>query len=110
MNVIFHIDEPTKWLVVQSNLNNYLQTAEDENTLGHIELLINGAAITAAKKDSKIDLSLLTAAGITVAVCKNSMHTHHIRQADLQDGLTIVPTGVYELVKQQQAGYAYIKP
>jgi hypothetical protein len=35
---------------------------------------------------------------------------HGINKADLVDGCEIIPAGILELIRLQEAGYAYIKP
>ena len=45
-----------------------------------------------------------------IAVCANSLRQRGLAQDQLQGGLEVVPSGVVELVKRQQAGFAYIKP
>lgn len=110
MDVIFHIDESSKWPVVFGNIKNYLKTAQDQNVSGQVELLINGEPIVQAKAGSDIALSELTALGVEVAVCNNAMRSHAITVAELQPGLTVVPAGVFELAKRQHEGFAYIKP
>ncbi|WP_203623160.1 MULTISPECIES: DsrE family protein [unclassified Lacticaseibacillus] len=110
MDTIFHLDEATKWPTVLSNIPNYLAAAKEAGVSGQVELLINGAPVVDATIGSTIDLKPLVAAGVTVAVCHNAMASHHVAEADLQPGLTVVPAGVFELAKRQHEGYAYIKP
>ncbi|MFD1393809.1 DsrE family protein [Lacticaseibacillus jixianensis] len=110
MNTIFHIDESAKWPTVLSNVPNYLAAAKAAGVQGQVELLINGAPVVDAKTGSAIDLAPLVKAGVTVVVCHNAMASHHVAEADLQPGLTVVPAGVFELAKRQHEGYAYIKP
>lgn len=109
MNVIFHIDASASWPTLLSNVqhfNDWLQAQSDNSTL---EVLINGAAVKDATVDSEIDLSLL-ARTVNIAVCANSMRQHQIEKSQLQDGITVVPSGVVELAQRQHHGFAYIKP
>jgi intracellular sulfur oxidation DsrE/DsrF family protein len=41
--------------------------------------------------------------------CENAMRAHHILSSDLLSGVTTVPSGIVELVRKQEAGYAYVK-
>lgn len=42
-------------------------------------------------------------------VCEQAMKVHKIEKGQLLTGVTIVPDGVFELVKKQAEGYGYIK-
>ncbi|MCI1986477.1 MAG: DsrE family protein [Lactobacillus sp.] len=109
MNVIFHIDDSKKWPTLLNNVQHFrewLQAQSDNSTL---EVLINGEAVSDAVLDSPIDLSLL-ARTVNIAVCANSMHQRQLTKAQLQDGVTMVPSGVVELAQRQHHGFAYIKP
>ncbi|WP_262314796.1 DsrE family protein [Lacticaseibacillus parakribbianus] len=110
MNVIFHLDEPSKWPIALGNVTNYLAAAAAQGSVGQVELLINGPAVLGATKAGGQPLAPLVAAGVTVAVCANAMKSHTITAAALQPGLTVVAAGVFELALRQHAGYAYIKP
>ncbi|WP_283679848.1 DsrE family protein [Lentilactobacillus sp. Marseille-Q4993] len=110
MNTIFHIDEPTKWPMIFSNVPHMHEWMIANNDPGKIEVLVNGEAITKTTQSSDIDLNQLIKLGVEVAVCNNSMNQRNITKDDLQPGLTIVPVGVVELAQKQQQGYSYIRP
>ena len=109
MDVIFHIDDPSKWPVLLSNVQHYQEWLQAQSDNSSVEILINGEAVTQATSDSDIDLCLL-ARNVDIAVCANSLRQRNIAQDQLQGGLVVVPSGVVELVKRQHAGFAYIKP
>lgn len=109
MDVIFHIDEPSKWPVLLSNVQHYQEWLQAESNNSSIEILVNGEAVSQATDQSDVDLCLL-ARDVNIAVCANSLRQRHLTQDQLQGGLTVVPSGVVELVKRQHAGFAYIKP
>ena len=109
MDVIFHIDEPSKWPVLLSNVQHYQAWLQAQSDNSSVEILINGEAVTQATSDSDIDLCLL-ARNVDIAVCANSLRQRNITQNQLQGGLVVVPSGVVELVKRQRNGFAYIKP
>lgn len=109
MDVIFHIDEPSKWPVLLSNVQHYQEWLQAQSDNSSLEILINGGAVAQAVGDSDIDLCLL-ARDVNISVCANSMRQRDITKEQLQGGLTVVPSGVVELVKRQHEGFAYIKP
>lgn len=109
MDVIFHIDEPSKWPVLLSNVQHYQEWLQAQSDNATLEILVNGDAVAQATSASEIDLSLL-ARDVNIAVCANSLRQRDLAQSQLQGGLQVVASGVVELVKRQHAGFAYIKP
>ena len=109
MDVIFHIDEPSKWPVLLSNVQHYQEWLQAQSDNSSLEILINGEAVAQATSQSDIDLCLL-ARDVNIAVCANSLRQRGITQDQLQGGLEVVASGVVELVKRQHEGFAYIKP
>jgi intracellular sulfur oxidation DsrE/DsrF family protein len=51
----------------------------------------------------------LIALALTLAACRNSMRDRKITTDDLFPFATTVDSGVAELVRKQEAGWAYIK-
>ncbi len=109
MNVIFHIDDLAKWPTLLSNVQHFHEWLLAQSDNSTMEVLINGEAVQAAVTDSEVDLSLL-ARTVNIVVCANSLRQRDITKAQLQDGLTTVPSGVVELAQRQHHGFAYIKP
>ncbi len=48
--------------------------------------------------------------GLRVVACENRMAAQKLAKADMLPGIGSVSAGVVELMKQQQQGYAYIRP
>lgn len=112
-HVIFHLDEDSDRKVneVFNNMRNLLADLGEENV--DVELLTNGAGVTAMCKDSQsnaIRIHHLADQGVKFAVCANSLNHLKISPDDLVPEAEIVPAGVSELVKKQNAGWAYIRP
>jgi intracellular sulfur oxidation DsrE/DsrF family protein len=112
-HVIFHLDEDTEQKVneVFNNLRNLLSDLGPENV--DVELLINGKGVSAMRKDNEsnaLRIQHLARQGVKFAVCANSIKFLKIIPDDLVSDAEIVPAGVSELVKKQQAGWAYIRP
>ena len=59
--------------------------------------------------DIKVTLEKLHATGVVFAVCKNTMNKMQITKEQLVPLATTVDSGVGEVVRKQEAGYAYIK-
>lgn len=102
--VVFHVDEDSKLTMGINNIKNILKTELEVS----IAFLLNGEAPKAAIDDER--LSELIELNVEVLVCKNSLNGLKIEESELLEGITVVPTGVLELVYRQEAGYAYIRP
>jgi intracellular sulfur oxidation DsrE/DsrF family protein len=49
------------------------------------------------------------AAGVKFAACQNTLRARHLTPADLLPSASTVDSGVTEIVRKQEAGWAYIK-
>ena len=50
------------------------------------------------------------AAGVSVQACENTLRNLELVQGDMLPRIGYVPSGVVQLIKRQQEGYAYIRP
>jgi len=48
--------------------------------------------------------------GIAIVACQNTMKAMKLTDADMLVNTSYVPSGVVEIIKKQQHGYAYIRP
>jgi uncharacterized protein len=48
--------------------------------------------------------------GVRFLLCNNSLTNLGLKQDELIEGCEVVPTGIVELIRLQQEGFAYIKP
>ena len=48
--------------------------------------------------------------GVKIVACENTMHGQHLTPADMLPAIGYVPSGVGELLKRQQQGWAYVRP
>jgi intracellular sulfur oxidation DsrE/DsrF family protein len=79
-----------------------------------VEVLAYGPGIDIMAKGATTNpiaaqMAALQKLGVHFVACENAMRAHHILKADLLPGVTSVPSGVVELVRRQEAGYAYVK-
>lgn len=105
MNVIFHLNQLERFDHCYANIKN-LRT----ESIGIVELLINGDAIQLLIRDDVSKITDLLNHGTKISVCANSLRAHGIDSSILPQGVVIVPTGVFELIKKQNEGFSYIKP
>ncbi len=48
--------------------------------------------------------------GIRFVACGNTLKTMHLPRKDLIQGVTVVQTGVLEIIQKQKQGWAYVRP
>ena len=112
IDVIFHIDELSKWNLLLKNVQNLINALDNENF--HIEVLANSEAVKfylGSSSDSDYHLLAdLTGLGVQFTACNNALEGFGIQHEQLPRFVLVVPAGVLELIEKQHQGYAYIKP
>jgi intracellular sulfur oxidation DsrE/DsrF family protein len=112
--VLFHLDwnEVERLNMALNNISNLLkdpfgQTAE-------VCVLANGQAVKLFQKSLAMTtaarISELHAKGVRFALCANSLAGLNIGRDELVEGCEVVPAGIVELIRLQQAGFSYVKP
>ena len=101
--------DPQKWNLTLGNIGNAIDGLGAASA--DIELVVYGPGIAMLKKDSPVAARLAAAlkSGVRIAACQNSMRGFDLQAADLAPGVTVVPSGVVELIRRQHAGYAYVR-
>lgn len=78
-----------------------------------IEVVLHGGGIllgvTDKTKYAKELKEYVENEGVTVAVCQNTMKARKITKEQLLPFLITVPSGVVEVIKKQDQGWAYLK-
>jgi intracellular sulfur oxidation DsrE/DsrF family protein len=110
--VVFQVsdDDVAKWNLTLNNARN-LQAELGIDKVA-IEIVAYGPGIAMLKADSAVAGRVLEALAqkVQVAACQNTMAAKKLVQADMVEKIGYVRSGVAELVRKQQQGYAYIKP
>jgi len=93
-------------------LRNALNLVPEVAPGTRIELVVHGEAISLALPGQATAGALAEAmsAGIVLVVCRNSMRSQHLTEANLVPGTLTVPSGVAHLVARQGQGWAYLRP
>lgn len=110
-DVVFHVDEMSKWSLTLKNVSNLLQQVDKEKT--RIEILANSEAVKGYMLLDNIfetDIRQLHAQGVVFVACNNALKALAIDPIELLPFIKVVPAGVLELIERQSEGYAYIKP
>ena len=110
---IFHIDETSKFKLLLANVNNLIQSMDQEPIT--IEVLANSEAVKLfvlndINEVEHTNVQNLINKGVIFSLCNNSLRTNKIDPSLLIENVHIVPAGVKELTIKQHEGYAYIKP
>ena len=76
-----------------------------------IELVAYGPGILMLKSDSSVRQRIAEAlkSGVQVNACEHTMHGMRFTPADMLPDIGYVPSGVVEVMKKQQQGWAYIR-
>jgi hypothetical protein len=110
MRTVFHVSTPADVRVVVAKVTNLLadETVEMESIA---VVLDNGEAIARLHADSDLadDLRDLLDGGVELKACSNAAQHPDVSEADLLEGVEVVSSGVGELTRLQDAGYAYIR-
>ncbi len=101
MKAVFHMDESDKWNLVSANIRNLKKEAADIKVV----VVVNAEAVQLFTNQA---MQLHT--DVSYHICKNSLVANHIDETSLIKGITVVSSGVLDIVQLQEAGYRYIKP
>lgn len=81
---------------------------------GKIAVVVNGPAVRFFRKDDPDFAEKIRAAlrnpDVSFRLCRHALRKSEIGEHEITDGCTVIPAGIAELVRLQQAGYAYVKP
>lgn len=108
-HVVFHVNSDEKsWGMAMNNISIMKKNLGDKV---EIEVVANGPGLGMLKFDSPVGQRLGKAldAGVTAYACGNTMKAMKVSDKDLYPGVKVVPGGIMEVVKKQEAGWSYIK-
>ena len=110
--VVFQVSDgdPSKWTLALNNLRNIQVDLGDDGS--ELELVAYGPGIGMLKADSPVAARIAETlkTGAKVVACENTMKGFKLVYADMLQGIGFVPSGVVELMRKQQQGFAYIRP
>jgi intracellular sulfur oxidation DsrE/DsrF family protein len=111
-HVVFQMSEgdATAWNSLVLHVNNTMKSlAEDGGS--QVEVVFYGpglAMITKASPDYEARLKQLSDSGVKLLACRNAMKTRNVKPEDLFPFAGQVDSGIAEMVRKQEAGWAYI--
>ena len=114
--VVFEVamDGEEKWQGALRNVENVQKSLGVKTTM--IEVVTHGKGVgmllakaSTGNAELKAKLEKLQADGVVFAACENTMKRENIENKDLVELSTTVDSGVSEVIRKQEEGYAYIK-
>ena len=102
-------NDPARWSLVLNNMANLRDGVGSEGA--EIELVAYGPGLLMLKADSPVRQRIAAAlkSGVKVNACQNTMEAMKLAPADMAPDIGYVPSGVVEVMKKQQQGWAYIR-
>ncbi len=109
--VLFALTSPEEadWQLTLNNVRN-LESGLAPDAV-EVEIVAYGPGTAFLKKDAPVaaEIQKLEAAHVHFVACGNAMKKQHLEAPDLVAGVDVVPAGIVEVVRKQEAGWIYIK-
>jgi uncharacterized protein len=109
-HVVFQLSEPegSAWSSLPIHVNNVIKAlAEDGGS--QIEVVFYGPGLTMlTSKSYEEPLKQLSDKGVKLLACRNAMKMRNVKSEDLFSFAGEVDSGIAEIVRKQEAGWAYI--
>jgi len=102
-------NDPARWNMILNNMTNLREGVGGEPV--EIELVAYGPGLSMLKTDSSVKQRIAEAlkSGVKVNACQNTMNAMKLAPADMLPEIGYVPSGVVEVMRKQQQGWAYIR-
>jgi intracellular sulfur oxidation DsrE/DsrF family protein len=102
-------NDPARWNMILNNMRNLREDVGSEGA--EIELVAYGPGLLMLKADSSVKQRIAEAlkSGVKVNACQNTMTGMKLVPADMLPDIGYVPSGVVEVMRKQQQGWAYIR-
>lgn len=111
--VVFEIttDDPEQWAAVLNNAENVRKALGPDKT--DVEVIAHGSGLSmlvaANAGDQRARMEALSRDGVVFAACENTMKKKNVTKEALVPFAKTVDSGVAEVVRKQEAGWAYLK-
>lgn len=102
-------NDPARWNMILNNMQNLREGVAGEPV--EIELVAYGPGVHMLKSESPVKQRIAEAlkSGVKVNACQNTMNGMRLTPADMLPEIGYVPSGVVEVMRKQQQGWAYIR-
>ena len=102
--------ETPQWESVLNNIENLQKAFAPERT--EVEVVAHGKGLGMLQKSNAAQserMAGVALAGVKFAACENTMRRMKLQKSDLFEFVVTVDSGVAEVVRKQEAGWAYLK-
>jgi uncharacterized protein len=111
-HVVFQLTEPEgpAWSTLATHINN-MRNAFAQDGGAQVEVVFYGQGLNMLRKTNTAyeqRLKQLADEGVTLAACQNAMRVMNVKTEDLFPFASQVDSGIAEIVRRQEAGWAYI--
>jgi intracellular sulfur oxidation DsrE/DsrF family protein len=102
-------NDPARWNMILNNMTNLREGVGAEGA--EVELVAFGPGVLMLKSDSSVKERIAEAmkSGVQVNACQHTMRGMNFTPADMLPDIGYVPSGVVEVMRKQQQGWAYIR-
>ena len=110
-HVVFQMSEPEDaWNTLVTHVNNTMKALAGDGG-SQVEVVFFGPGLSMLTKTSATyekALKQLSDSGVKLMACQNAMKMRNVKTEDLFPFVGQVDSGIAELVRKQEAGWAYI--
>ena len=111
-HVVFQLTEAEgpEWNVLPLHVNN-MRAAFEKDGGSQVEVVFFGPGLNMLRTTNTAyeeRLKQLADSGVTLAACQNAMRVMNMKTEDLFPFVSQVDSGIAELARKQEAGWAYI--
>lgn len=101
--------DPARWNLILNNVRSIREGVGNEGI--EIEIVAYGPGVLMLKNDSSVKERVAEAvkAGARVNACQNTMNGMKLSPSEMQPEIGYVPSGVVEVMRKQQLGWAYVR-
>lgn len=103
-------DNVKKWNEVLVNIHNIQNELGPKNVAIAVVAIGPGLGMLTAESLAANGVQDALTAGVEFVACGNSMKAQKLAKEDLVEGVKISVAGYVELMRRQQAGWAYLRP
>lgn len=110
--IVFEVtaDGQEQWAGMLNNVTNAQNAFGAGTTEIEVVAHSNGLGLLLKSDEAlRTRMEELASSGVVFAACQNTMKKKNVRQEDLLPFATTVDSGVAEVVRKQEAGWAYLK-
>lgn len=107
--VLVHLPEASKGEAVMRNMEHLLEEFGEE-VAAEVVANSDGVKVLLITGPYGAEVRALAEAGVRFTVCAHSCRARGFTREDFPRVVTVVPSGVGEIVRREAEGFAYIRP